>query len=359
MTTPSRIAPDTPAFDPARAAVFAIGIGVPVTACLLIGGPAVALFAGVGAVNALITDPRRGVEVRLISIAVAMAAILMVALLGTTLRPSPDLALVVAIAFTFPAGLVPPVFPYLSMVAKLLPLTIIVVATGVFPSGHVVAGFLVGTMFAMLATIAEAAFLRIVPYADPVHELVALWRGKRNDLAYAVALTGAVGLAVCAARAVAATHPLWAVVAVLFVMHPDPERSMRRIAKRIGGTFVGVVIAWTVVHFIDSPWPLVALATVAAALLPWGMARGVFFGTTIAPVFLPVLFDVGMLAHGGDKPLIFARLWDTLIGTAAVAMATYVLSLWRRWRPHKTDARETSDPVEPEHGAIAEPGAHL
>jgi len=359
VTTLSRVPPDTPAFDPARAAVFAIGIGAPVMACLLVGGPAVALFAGVGAVNALFTDPRRGVAARLISIAVAMAGILMFALLGMTLRSSPDLALAVAIAFAFPAGLVPPAFPYLSMVAKLLPLTIIVVATGIFPSGHVVVGFFVGTVFAMLATIAEAALRRIVPYADPMHELVALWRGKRNDLAYAVAFTAAVGLAVYAARVAAATHPLWAVVAVLFVMHPDPDRSMRRIAKRIGGTFAGVVIAWTIVRFIDSPWPLVALATVAAALLPWGMARGVFAGTMIATVFLLLLFDVGMIAQGGDKPLIFARLWDTLIGTAAVATATYVLSLWHRWRPPKRDTHEMPDALEPDHAAMLEPDAHL
>jgi uncharacterized membrane protein YccC len=48
-----------------------------------------------------------------------------------------------------------------------------------------------------------------------------------------------------------------------------------------------------------------------------------------------------MIAQGGDKPLIFARLWDTLIGTAAVAIATYLLSLWRRWRPPRAGARET------------------
>src|SRR5438046_6291809 len=123
------LSPDTPAFDPARAAVFAIGIGAPVAACLLVAGPAVALFAGVGAINALFTDPRRGSAARLISISVAITAILIVALLATTMRRNPDLALGIAIVFSFPAGLVPPAFPYLSMVAKLLPLTIIVVAT--------------------------------------------------------------------------------------------------------------------------------------------------------------------------------------------------------------------------------------
>jgi hypothetical protein len=255
--------------------------------------------------------------------------------------------------------LVPPAFPYLSMVGKLLPLTIIVVATGVFPSGHVVAGFLIGTVFATLATLAEAAFRRVVPYADPMHELMALWRGRRNDLAYAVAFTAAVGLALWAARAAGATHPLWAAVAALFVMHPDPDRSMRRIAKRVAGTFAGVVIAWTIVHFIDSPWPLVALATVAATLMPWGTARGLFAVTVAATVFLLLLFDVGMIAQGGDKPLIFARLWDTLIGTAAVALATFALSLWHRGHPPPRGTLETPDPIEPDDAAIGGPEAHF
>src|SRR5437762_8494714 len=101
MKTTSRAPPP---FDISRSAVFAIGIGVPVAACLLVGGPALALFAGVGAINALFTDPRRGVAVRLISIVVAMGAILAVALLGTLMRQRPDMALAVAIAFAFPAG---------------------------------------------------------------------------------------------------------------------------------------------------------------------------------------------------------------------------------------------------------------
>ena len=356
MKTTSRAPPP---FDISRSAVFGIGIGVPVAACLAVGGPALALFAGVGAINALFTDPRRGVAVRLISIGVAIGAMLMVALLGTTMRQSPNLALAVAVAFAFPAGLVPPVFPYVSMVAKLLPLTIIVVATGVFPSGHVVLGFMVGTVFATLATIVEATLQRMVPNADPMHELVALWRGKRNDLAYAFAFTGAVALALVAAGALDATHPLWAAVAALFVMHPDPDRSMRCIAQRIAGTFAGVAIAWAVVHSIDSPWALVALATGAAALMPWAMVRGLFFMTTIATVFLLLLFDVGMISEGGDRPLIFARLWDTLIGTAAVAIATLSLSVWRRGRPPPERARETPEPTEPEDAATIEPGAHL
>jgi hypothetical protein len=78
-----------------------------------------------------------------------------------------------------------------------------------------------------------------------------------------------------------------------------------------------------------------------------------------ATVFLLLLFDVGMIAQGGDKPLIFARLWDTLIGTGAVALATCALRLWHRGHPLPPDARETPDPVEPDHAAIGGPDVHL
>jgi len=89
------------------------------------------------------------------------------------------------------------------------------------------------------------------------------------------------------------------------------------------------------------------------------MARGLFAGTVAATVFLLLLFDLGMIAQGGDKPLIFARLWDTLIGAAAVALATGALSLWHRGHPPRPGARDTPDPLEPDHAAIGGPEAHL
>ena len=351
-------APTPPPFDAPRAAVYAIGIGVPVAACLHFGGPAVALFAGVGAMNALVTDPRRRVAARVVSIACAMAAVLAAAAAGDALRARPDLALALAVLLAYPAGLVPPLFPYVSMVAKLLPLAVIVVATGVFPGGHVLAGFAAGTLFAAATTLVEGWLRPIAPYADPLHELVALWRGRRNSVAYAIAYAGAVALALAIALALAAPHPLWAVVATLFVMHPDYDRSLRRIGKRIAGTLVGVAVAWGIVHVVGSPWALVAIATLAASLLPWTMARSVFAGTLAATVFLLVLFDVGMIAQGGDRALVLARLWDTLIGSAAVAVATVALRLWRRGHPAPRTP-DVPDPIEPAHAGGVEPLGHL
>ena len=69
--------------------------------------------------------------------------------------------------------------------------------------------------------------------------------------------------------------------------------------------------------------------------------------------------DVGMISQGGDKPLIFARLWDTLIGTAAVAIATGLLRVWRRRGPPSEEASEMPEPTEPDHAPIGEADAHL
>lgn len=47
---------------------------------------------------------------------------------------------------------------------------------------------------------------------------------------------------------------------------------------------------------------------------------------------MPLLLDIGLAVQGGDGQLIVARLPDTLIGAAAVAIATIALDRWRRRR---------------------------
>jgi uncharacterized membrane protein YccC len=116
-------------------------------------------------------------------------------------------------------------------------------------------------------------------------------------------------------------------------MHPDRHEALRRIGQRIAGTFAGVAVAWVLVESIRAPWPLVALATASAALIPWGLARGVLTGTAAVTLFILLIFDVGLIASGGDRALLFGRLWDALLGTAAAAAASLALSAWRERRP--------------------------
>jgi hypothetical protein len=332
--------PAAPArFDPSIAAVFAIGIGVPVALGLAWLGPIFALFGGVGAMNALFADPRRGAITRLASIAVAMAALLAVAGIGSELRGEPAIAVALTVAIAFGAGFVPMAFPYLSIVARLLALAMIAVATTVMPAGHVLGGYLAGALFATLVALAQGALRGVEPYADPLLELKRLREGDRNELSYAVAYAGAVALALAGAYVAEAPRPFWAALAALFVMHPDRGQATQRIGKRIGGTFAGVGAAWLVVVGQPDLWVVVAAAIASAALMPYAMRRDVFAGTFAGTLFVLLLLDIGLAAQGGDRPLIVARLLDTLIGTAAVAIATIVLDRWR----HPRLSAEASD----------------
>ncbi|HQU50923.1 MAG TPA: FUSC family protein [Casimicrobiaceae bacterium] len=128
-----------------------------------------------------------------------------------------------------------------------------------------------------------------------------------------------------------ATGLVWAgPVFALFVMHPDRDEAMQRIGKRIGGTFAGVGAAWLVTAWSPGIAVTVASTVAAAAAMPHAMRRGVFAGTLAGTLFVLLLLDVGLESQGGDRPLIVARLLDTLIGTAAVAIATIALDRWRR-----------------------------
>lgn len=323
-------APPAPAFDAGRAAVFAAGIGVPLAAGLAFANPIVALFAAIGALNALFTDPRRALATRLVAIACAVGLLLAAAGLGSALAGRPQAGLALGVLLAFAAGFVPMTFPYLLIVARLVPLVVIVVATATMPAGHILGGYVAGTAFATAATLVDALVRPQAAGAQPIEELRRMRGGDRNGADYAFAYAAALALALAVAYGVGATRPFWAAVAVLFVMHPDRGEAMKRIAGRIGGTFAGVAAAWAFVALAPSPWPVATAGIVVAAAIPWAMARGVFAGTAVTTCFVLLVLDLGLGLHGQDRPLLVARLVDTLIGTAAVALATVALDRWRR-----------------------------
>lgn len=323
-------APTIPPFDAGRAAVFAVGIGVPLAAGLAWANPVVALFAAVGALNALFTDPRRTPATRFAAIGVAIALLLTAAGLGSALDGHPRIALALGVLLAFGAGFVPLTFPYLLIVARLVPLVLIIAATTPLPAGHILGGYVAGSVFATVATMVEALFRPQAPGSQPLEELRRMWRGDRNGADYAIAYAAALALALAVAYGFAATRPFWAAVAVLFVMHPDRGEAIERILGRIGGTFAGVAAAWVLVAIAPSAGAIGAASVVVAAAIPWSMGRGVFPSTAISTAFVLLVLDLGLGLNGQDRPLLVARLVDTLIGTTAVALATIALDRWRR-----------------------------
>ena len=146
---------------------------------------------------------------------------------------------------------------------------------------------------------------------------------------------------------------LFAGVGALAALFTDPRRGF---ASRL------VFIAFGAAHALASDRPLGAVVTAltiaAAAFIPWGLARGQFHRSLAITLFVLLLFDVGMIADGGDAPLISARLWDTLIGAGAVAMASAMLQLWRGTRSGTAEGPPVRAPAAEADGAgrPAEPG---
>src|SRR4051812_40011519 len=97
--------PAAPAFDAPRALVFALGVGVPIVTALVLDAPLFAVFAGLGAFTALMTDPRRSAAIRAIAITLASVGIFVAAWVGLSLRGHSEIAMAIAVAMVFPAGL--------------------------------------------------------------------------------------------------------------------------------------------------------------------------------------------------------------------------------------------------------------
>lgn len=312
---------------------FAIGIGVPLLVLLSLGDPVAALAAAVGAWNALLTDPRRGIATRFIAIGVAVCVFAAAGATGYFLSESQGWAAVAILALVAMAAAVPPSLLYLSMVMKLAPVLLGFVATNPLHGDNLVIGYVVGCVFATLTAIAESMVLRTLPpIADPAAELRAIAAGEHNPASYMVAFIAAAAMALGIADASGASRPVWALAVALFVMHPERSQAMSNIFRRVGGTLLGAVAAWAIVAGIRDAWMLAAIVVACATLVPVSMRAGQFFAGLVATVLVLVAIDIAFLAQGGDVALVRERLVDTLLGAVAALAATLVQHAWDRRR---------------------------
>ena len=331
-SVPAGLAPPPP-FSLARAALFAIGIGVPVLAALASGQPHAALPAGAGALLALLTDPRRRLALRAAAICVALLVVLLAAILGVALQHDRRAVALAVVAIAFLAGLPRPSFPYLTLVGKMAAALVIITSMGFSASPVAAIAFAVGGLFALAATVIETRWRDTRDAgSSPYDEWRAIWSGDTNPLFYAITLSATVAFAMVVAVALDARLPGWVGLTVLFVMHPDDAMAVRNIAQRIGGTLAGIVVAGAIVHFVHAPFALALACIGCAAALPRAQAANFFWFSLAVTVLILLLFDLALLSVGGDAPLLVWRFYDTLLGCGAVAVALMLVRALRHWR---------------------------
>jgi hypothetical protein len=310
--------------------MFGAGVGTPVLVAIASGHPRAGLFAGMGALLALFTDPRRSFALRSMGLVAVVAVMFVAGLLGATLQGHHWAALLAVLVIAFLAGLPKPYDPYLTVVGKLAGAAVIIASSGFSASLLDGLTFVAGGLFTLIVAVVESRWRdRNDAGTSPFEELQAVWSGDHNPLFYAVALSGAVALAIALANGLSAHFPGWVGLTVLFVMHPDDATAVRMIAQRIGGTLAAVAVAGILVHWIASPWALAILAIACAAAMPKAMATNFFWTSTAYTMVLLLLLDIALLASGGAGPLVLWRLYDTALGCVAVATALIAIRLAR------------------------------
>lgn len=149
----------------------------------------------------------------------------------------------------------------------------------------------------------------------------------RHGLRLAIALG-------CGFIAIHVFHPAsgnWVLLTLLFVCRPSYGATQLRLMERIVGTFIGLVISWVCMKLsMDTVFQL-CLALVGALLFTILRVDRYISATTAVTVM--VLMCLNQIGNG--FVLIWPRMFDTLIGCAIAAAASYlILPDWQGRRLH-------------------------
>ena len=128
-----------------------------------------------------------------------------------------------------------------------------------------------------------------------------------------------VALAVAVAEALGLGHAYWAAVTVAAcIPRPHSGGFVPRIAQRVVGTSLGVVVAGLLLGASPPPWALV----VAVGVFQFATELVVGRVYWLAMVFIaPLALTVGHLAEASAlRPLLADRLFDTLVGGAVLLL---------------------------------------
>lgn len=123
-------------------------------------------------------------------------------------------------------------------------------------------------------------------------------------------------------------HGYWILLTTLFVCQPSFHATWRVLLQRVGGTVLGLLAGWAVLHSLPVPWqlPLVVLSGVL-----FFAARYRRYALATAAITLFVVLLVNQVGNG--YAVMWPRLIDTLIGAVIAALAIQlILPDWQRRR---------------------------
>ncbi|MDQ6647980.1 MAG: YccS family putative transporter, partial [Pseudomonadota bacterium] len=121
-------------------------------------------------------------------------------------------------------------------------------------------------------------------------------------------------------------HGYWILLTTLFVCQPTYHATWRVLLQRVGGTAVGLVVGWAVLHSISPLWQL-PLIVLTGVLFFATRHRRYAMATAMITLFVVMLVN----QVGNGYAVMLPRLMDTVIGAAIAALAIhFILPDWQR-----------------------------
>ncbi len=132
------------------------------------------------------------------------------------------------------------------------------------------------------------------------------------------------------------SYGFWILLTIIFVCQPQYGATLTRLAQRVWGTVLGLVVGWALLRLFPDVLMQSAFTVAAGAL--FFAARHSHYTLATAAVTSLVLLSFNQVGDGFG--LIVPRLLDTLVGSLIAGLAVWlVLPSWQSRRLHRVAAQ--------------------
>lgn len=294
-----------------------------------------AAFMCLGAMLALLLDPRSQALKQLTAIVTGVLAVILAAALGLKLVGHSHLAIAALMVFGFLAGQPKPEHAYWGLLGKYLATALLLAQLGFPATVEIGVAYFSGALLAVVLIVLQGWFYKTHEEAhSPNNEFFQIIKGDTNGPLYGLTLPLTILVATLFANWLQVSEPGWVGLTILFVMHINDRLSWHHLWDRIVGTMLGIVIAYVAVRYVNQV-ALAAVVAVFAFWIPFALRRSYLLFSLSITVAVMVAINFALLPKG-DLELMRWRFFDTVIGCFWVAVALIVTHGLHARKP-KTD----------------------
>jgi hypothetical protein len=143
-----------------------------------------------------------------------------------------------------------------------------------------------------------------------------------NWVRFALCYAAAAAVSLWIGIAIDPNRALWVVVTQIVVMQPDARTSYVRIAERVVGTVIGVVVAYGLTSIVRHQWSIAAAVLVLAALVPHHLQHRYWLHTALIALLILLAYGLAAISLTEMHGLFTERLQDVLLGAGLAVIGT-------------------------------------